>query len=295
MRQEHFLEARVLVLQVHEPVSRRELYHLVEVVVEREGEVRPVRSEVPYARQRRERFRVHGPIKGQAHVSEGLVDQLVRRLDGHQAPVADDPDPVADALDVAQDVRGEEHRTPLGPDLADYLQELLLNQRVQPAGGLVQDQERRPVEHGLYETDLLLVPPREPAHRTFQIRTQPVGQLARIPEIRHPTQPGEEPQELLPTHPVLQRELARQITHPRPDLHAPSPSVHPEDPRPPLRGAQETQQRANGRRLARAVGTEEAEHLAFLHREIYMPDARVIAVVFGELLGLYRRAHRRSL
>src|SRR5918994_1028614 len=107
-----------------------------------------------------------GSSKVRCHVPERLVDKLAGGLDGHELAVADDPDAVAHALDLAEDVRGEEHGSPLGPDVVDYLQKLLLDQRVEAACGLVQDEEGRSVEHRLYEPDLLPVPPREPAHRT---------------------------------------------------------------------------------------------------------------------------------
>jgi hypothetical protein len=78
------------------------------------------------------------------------------------------------------------------------VEELLLHERVEPACRLVEDQERRPVEHGLNQPDLLLVPPREPPHGTVQLGPQPLRQLARVPEILEAPQPGEEPEQPLP-------------------------------------------------------------------------------------------------
>jgi hypothetical protein len=113
-------------------------------------------------------------------------------------------------------------------------------------------------------------------------------------EITHAAQPAEVPQELLAGHPVLQRELARQISHPLPDLHALLPDVHPEDPCPPVRRSQEAQERADGRRLARPVGPEKPEHFSFVDREVDAPDPPVLAVGLGKLLGLYGRAHSQA-
>jgi hypothetical protein len=115
-----------------------------------------------------------------------------------------------------------------------------------------------------------------------------------VTQILHAAQPGEEPQELLSGHPVLQRELTRQISDPRPDLHAFLPDVHPEDPRPPAGRMQEAQERADRRRLARPIGSEKTENLALLHRKVHVPDAPTLAVLFGQALGLYRRTHRFS-
>src|SRR3712207_1408590 len=86
--------------------------------------------EVSHPRQRGEGVRVHGLSEGQAHVAESLVYQPLRRLHVYQHTSADDPDPVADALDLSQVVRGEKDRASLGPDLTDNLQKLLLNQRI---------------------------------------------------------------------------------------------------------------------------------------------------------------------
>ena len=77
---------------------------------------------------------------------ERLVDERVRVLDGGQLSVADDPNPVADALHLVQNVRGEKDGAPLVADLAYDLQKLLLDQGVEPSGGLVEDEQRRAVE-----------------------------------------------------------------------------------------------------------------------------------------------------
>jgi hypothetical protein len=57
---------------------------------------------------------------------------------------------------------------------------------------------------------------------------------------------------------------------------------------------QETQQRADRRRLACPIEPEKPKYLVLLHHEIHVPDAQVLAVSFGEPLGLYRRTHPYS-
>ena len=91
---------------------------------------------------------VEGVGEDEVYVPEGLVYEVVGGLDSGQLPRPDDPDPVADPLDLAQGVGGEEDGSSFFLDLADDLQELFLHQRVEAAGRLVEDEERRLVEHG---------------------------------------------------------------------------------------------------------------------------------------------------
>ena len=53
--------------------------------------------------------------------------------------------------------------------LGDELVELLLHERVEPAGGLVEDQQLRPVEERLDQADFLPVAAREVADRSVEI------------------------------------------------------------------------------------------------------------------------------
>jgi hypothetical protein len=162
------------------------------------------------------------------------------------------------------------------------VEELLLHERVEPACRLVEDQERRPVEHGLNQPDLLLVPPREPPHGTVQLGPQPLRQLARVPEILEAPQPGEEPEQPLPRHLVLEGELPWQVADPGPDLHAILPYVEAKHLATPARRPQESQERPYRRGLSRTVGPEEAEDLALLDREIHLLYAPHFAPVsFG--------------
>src|SRR5829696_2440198 len=234
-----------------------------------------------------------GASKGRTTCRNALFTSA-RGLHVHEFAVADDPDPVAHAFDLRKHVRGVEHRAPLGPHLLDNVQELLPHQRVQAAGRLVQDQERRLVEHGLHETDLLLVPPREPPHRTVQIRAEPLHELVGVTEVTHPTQPGEEPQELLAGQPVFEGELAGQVAHPGPYPYALAAGIEAEDPGLPARRAEEVEQRPDRGRLPRPVGPQKAEDLALLDGEVHALDAPGLAVVLGEVLGANDLAHDPS-
>ncbi len=175
-----------------------------------EGELRAILLEPVYAFQVLEALRIFATERfgeDKVYVPEGLVYEVVRGLYGGQLALADDSDPVADSLDLVQGMRGEEDGPSLLLDLPDNLQELFLNQRVEAAGGLVEDQKRRLVEHGLYQPDLLLVAPAEAPHRALEIRVYAISYLIGVVEVLYSPQTGEELQELLAGHPVLQREL----------------------------------------------------------------------------------------
>lgn len=73
-------------------------------------------------------------------------------------------------------MRGQQHgRAPLAR-LADHGLELVLHQRVQPAGGLVEHEQLRGVGEGLHQSDLLLGALGQAAHGTIQVQTQALGQ-----------------------------------------------------------------------------------------------------------------------
>ena len=69
----------------------------------------------------------------------------------------DDRDPVAESLDLGQDVAGQEHRPSAAPFLLNALLEDLSHQRVEPRGRLVQQQQLDVGSKRGDQPDLLLV------------------------------------------------------------------------------------------------------------------------------------------
>ena len=82
-------------------------------------------------------------------------------LERDELALADEGDAVADALHLGQHVRREEHRLPGVARLVDERVELVLHQRVEARGGLVEDEQLRPVHERLDEAELALVAGRE--------------------------------------------------------------------------------------------------------------------------------------
>ena len=91
------------------------------------------------------------------------VAQLLQRPLVDQPPVPEDPDAVADRLDLAEDVRGQEDRLPARLGLLDAFAERHLHQRVEPARRLVEQQQVRARRERRDQLDLLAVALRERA------------------------------------------------------------------------------------------------------------------------------------
>ena len=221
-----------------------------------------------------------------------LAEQLGDALDGDQLPVPDDADPVANPLDLVQLVRGEEDRAAALALLGDQRQELLLHQRVEPAGRLVEDQQLGRVEAGQDQTDLLAVAARELAERTIEVGAEALGQGFGAADALDPPQTGEQPQRFASTRLLAVAEVSGQISEPGPDRDALALSIEAEDPGAARARMQQVEEGADRRRLAGAVRAEQAEDLARLHRKSYVLDAAHVAVEFGQPVGL---DHRHAL
>jgi hypothetical protein len=190
-------------------------------------------------------------------------------------------------------VRGQEHRPAAIALLGDEPQELLLHQRIEPAGGLVEHQQLGIVERGLDKADLLAVAARELAERPVHVRLEALRELGPASEIAHAASLGQERQQLLAGQSRVIAEVAREVPQPRADRAAVPAAVEPEDLRRAARGMQEVEQRAHRRRLAGTVRPQETEHLAGFdpHRDVL--DAAGAAVLLGQLLRLDDRHRTR--
>ena len=134
-----------------------------------------------------------------------------------EPPVADDRHPVARLLDLGQDVARQEDRPALGLGLADDRVELLLDERVEPGGGLVEEQQLRPVLQRDDQPDLLLVALRVLPELARRIDVEPLDQGCLVRRVDAATQVGEVLERLAAGQLVVQRELARQVAEARVD------------------------------------------------------------------------------
>src|SRR5665647_3528883 len=199
-------------------------------------------------------------------------------LDRHQLALTDEGHAVADALHLGENVRRQEHGLPRLSGLLDQVMELVLHQRVEADGGLIKDEQLRPVHERLDEAEFALVAGREVGDLLPRIEVEALAEHVYRAWIRAAAQVGEVAQRLVPGEPAVEAQLTGQVAAAPAYRHALAAAVEAEDERPAARRPDEVEQHADGRRLAGPVGTEKAEHAARLDLEVEIRHAAVLAV-----------------
>ena len=141
----------------------------------------------------------------------GEVAQRLDPVDPGEAAVADDRDPIAGPLDLAEDVARQEDRPTLGLGLADELVERLLDERVESRRRLVQDEQVRPVLEGDDEADLLLVALRVLLEPPRWVDLEPLDEARLVGPVDAAAEAGEVAQRLAAGQAVVQAELAGDV------------------------------------------------------------------------------------
>ena len=217
--------------------------------------------------------------------------QFSRRVRGHNLAAVHDQDPVANGLDLRQDVTRQQHRVAARqpanqlPDLSDLV-------RVQPDGRFIQNQHIGVTQQTVGQSNTLPVPPGQaPDHVTVRVRQPEVRQHGIDPTVKHaarqPLQPAAKPQVLFDTHFGIQRHVLRQIADPAPDLTGLREYVQPGDGHPPTRGRHETGQHPHGGRLAGPVWPQESDNLPALHIKGDIVHGRGATEALGQVLNMY--------
>ena len=187
--EERLLEARLPAREVDELVLRGRS----DDRTDRPGHPHPqdvvLGDEVADALETGEDLERDGPGEPELDLVVRQVAQRVDRVDAGQPAVADDPDPVARPLDLVDDVAGEERRPALVARLAEELEEVLLDERVEARCRLVEDEQLGPMLERDDEADLLLVALRVLAELAGRIeieaaRSGAAGRPARRPPRR---------------------------------------------------------------------------------------------------------------
>ena len=136
-----------------------------------------------------------------------VEEQIVDRRFRDQAPLVQDGDTVADAFDVGEDVGREEHRRGI-TQLPDHLQEIAAALRVQRRNRLVEDQQRRPADQGLADSQALAHAARvasDPATGGGR-EADPIEGLADASaevDASQPEKTARQREQLAPGHPVV--------------------------------------------------------------------------------------------
>ena len=198
----------------------------------------------------------------------GEVPQLVERAGLDRAPGPDDPHAMAERLDLGEDVAGQQHGAARGADLGDALLEDRLHQRVQAGGGLVEDQQLGVRGQRRHERDLLAVALRVGAPLLGRVQVEALEQVGAAARIEAAAQAAQQVDRLAAGQVGPQVHVARHVGEPPVQRHAVAPGVAAQEPRLAGVGAQQAEQDADRRRLAGAVGAEEAVHLAGLDGQV---------------------------
>ena len=104
----------------------------------------------------------------------GLGGELGHRRRTEEAPAVDRHEVVADRLDLAQQVAGQDDRDPeLGPGPPDELEHLVATRRVEPVRGLVEEEQPRVVDDRLRQLDPLAHPRGVAADRPVALLGEP--------------------------------------------------------------------------------------------------------------------------
>src|SRR5712691_5275293 len=291
--QEDVLEARLVAGERHDWKAGGRLDHRVRGSLHRQAHRMAVvqRLHVGYTLQRLERLgRNRAGERDRDLVALDGLD-LGHVTDAHETPVADDADPVAGLLDLAQDMGRKEYRASFIARLFDHVIELLLVQRIEAAGRLVENQQARAVHEGLDQDDLALVSSRVLAELSTGVEIEALDQLLEVGLVDAPAQIREVLEDLAAGQAGIERGLARQVADEALDLQRLLPAVEPCDPRDAGVGMQQRHQYPDGRCLARAVRAQEAEHLALLDRERDVGDAALAAVALGQSFHFDDRCH----
>ena len=183
----------------------------------------------------------------------------------HLVAVRDDADRVAEALGVFHQVRAEDDRAPLAPEVDDRVLERLGVHRVEAAERLVEDDEIGLVEEGADELNLLLHAARE----LLDARVAPVLVAAGEREAGEPLvdallgvarahafELGEEFQHASHLHLLVESALLGEIADAI--ARAPANARLSEDRDRASVGLDDVEDHADRRRLAGAVGAEQA-------------------------------------
>ena len=221
----------------------------------------PVRVSGPAARSRASAAAVDA-AQPQPHLV--LAEQLGERAGGGDPAVVEDDHPVADPLDLADQVRVEQHGDAAGLQRQHEVADVDPAERVQRAGRLVQDDELRAGDQGDGEPEPLLHALGEAADPVAGAVGEADQRQALAPFVGRDVDPGQpdvQVEHLGGGEPRLVAEELGQVADPR-CATAGRPTGRPSSSTSPASGRTRPSSILMTRGLAGAVGAEQAEHLA---------------------------------
>src|SRR2546422_2407210 len=176
-----------------------------------------------------------------------------QRLVGYDFAGADDHHTIAQLLDFAEGMAGEEHGVPGGGELTQKVMQRLLHERVQSTGRLIKYKQTRRVSQRKNQAQFLPHAAGHVAHLDPKVEIELFGQLA-TGTSQVPAPHGAEYRERIrPIHPCRQAQIPRKVADVAFDRFAVAPAVQSENSRLPAGGTEEAQHDTDGRGFPRAV------------------------------------------
>ena len=205
---------------------------------------------------------------------------------------AQDRDPVAERLDLRQDVGRQEHRLATLAGIGHALAERPLHQRVQAARRLVEEQQIGPGHQPGDEDELLPIALGVRPDLLRRVELEPVDQQVPVRDVDMTLDATQQVQRLLARQRGPQVDLARHVRDAAMRLDGIGLAVDAEDLRPSRRRADQPQQQAERGRLPRAVRTQVAEHLALRYLDVQGHQRVRGAEGLRQILGSGRDHHQ---
>jgi len=175
------------------------------------------------------------------------------------------------------------------PFLPQQVEERLLHERIESAGRLVEDEQPRAVQERLHDADLLPVAEAQIRDLARQVEIEPLREIPHALFVHVPVEAGGVAQQIRRPHIIVIMHFTRQIARLAPDLPRLPYDVLAEYPRRPRRGADQMEQEADRRALARAVRTDESEDFAFPDGKGHLLDAPPLAVPLRQPVQFHDR------
>ena len=196
--------------------------------------------------------------------------------------------PVAHALHLVEMVRGQQDRGAVGLERADHVEKFLRRVRVERGGRLVEDGDARPLHQDLGEPEPLAhalregADPRRARHRPSPTRSSASANRSSISRRDKPGEPPGVGEVVARRQPVVKADLVGQIADPALHFERLAQRVEAGDLGAPAGRLGQPEQHQDRRRLARAVGPEDADDLAGADLEIDVVDRERRAVALGQ-------------
>ena len=228
-----------------------------------------------------------------------LARQVADGTFGNQAAPVEDPDTLADRLDLVQQVGGEKHGDPpLQGNSLDEREKLDHALRVERCRGLIEDQHGWVLEERVRHAKTLAHAARErvdllPGHLGKADLGQEVGDPRCRDGARDTVQACRVSEVLARAQPVVEADRVGHVAHVSLHLQRVAHRVDPDHACLAGRRFGEAQEHEHRRGLAGAVGTEQAEHLARPDLEAEVVHRHPGTVPFRQAPGFDDRLERR--